>query len=531
MAAAPIADGMPLYAETVVDSGLYEYESMDPSATTLQETRPLRAATSNVASPLQTQPWNLEEYSLEEPASSMNPSSEEGSAPTVRGANAPWLDAFENPFYRHAMPHKTTPNGTPAPAPTPSPAIALRPADNGDTRIVTQLNGLWKALILLALALACIALGVAAFAVSRTLSSTSSGSSGSGGTVASSAASTTDALANLRSAVSALNASHNVIPQLTEAVRLLNATLTDALASLPSTASLPPTSDAREILLDATAHRVGVLAGALDSLNVSIISNIVPRVNDLSSVVLAVNATLADQQAALSAAVPRLDFAMQSLNVTFASQQAALANLTALTWQLANPQTAVQVVSISPSGLSVCVNSTGNWTTQRFTNPNMTLCRKVADSGCGSIFVAVPNRTVYSRVEGWVTLYQLGNPDAFSATFASSTLGDSLTIWSGPTMLWDYAVGAWSTACPAVGGAQPSASLGGYWSCGTGNPQLPGPSAPVIYDVPIFGASHAFSRTLATSTTAPIELRFCLDEGRSTNEEIYLHSASIWVRA
>jgi hypothetical protein len=155
----------------------------------------------------------------------------------------------------------------------------------------------------------------------------------------------------------------------------------------------------------------------------------------------------------------------------------------------------------------------------------------VANSGCGSILVAVPAGTVYSRVEGWVTLYQKGSPDAFGPD-SFPTLGDSLTIWSGSTLLWDYAVG-WGRSppdtCPANGGPQPSALLNGIWSCATGNPTN-SISLTAFYNVPLFGPSQAFDRDLLAATSAPIELRFCLDESRSNNEEIYLHSASISVR-
>jgi hypothetical protein len=363
-----------------------------------------------------------------------------------------------------------------------------------------QLSGVWKAFIVLALMLACVAVVIAAFALVRA-NSCSCESANASSSVA--AGSSSDSLAELRSAVSALtNASHNgATPQLTEAIRLLNVTLANALINLSSAAALTASN------LSATAQRVGML-----------------------------DATVTSQQSTLSSlsvAVPHLNDAATSLNASLVSQQAALVNLSSQVQRLVRT---VPVLSISPSNLSLCA---GGWTTQKFSDLNMTLCRKVADSGCGSIFVAVPAGTVYSRVEGWVTLYQYGAPDAFH-TFGFPVLGDSLTIWSGSTLLWDYAVGisgssamtdsrAQASTCPATSGAPPSASLNSFWSCDAGNTGNAF-SYTTFYVKPLFGPSWAFARYLAASTSAAIELRFCLNELRSTDEEIYLHSASVSVR-
>jgi hypothetical protein len=168
--------------------------------------------------------------------------------------------------------------------------------------------------------------------------------------------------------------------------------------------------------------------------------------------------------------------AVDSLNATIAGQQATLASV--------RP---TQVVSISPSDLSLC---TGGWTTESFPSFSLRLCRKVANSGCGSILVAVPAGTVYDTraSRGWVTLYQKGPPDAFGVSFP--TLGDSLTIWSGSTLLWDYAVGIFRSgnphSCPANGGAQPPASLNGFWSCATGTDIF---STTAFFSMPLFGPS------------------------------------------
>jgi hypothetical protein len=344
----------------------------------------------------------------------------------------------------------------------------------------TKLSGVWKALIVLALVLACVAVGIAAFALTRTGSCSCGSSASSGGGAAASSSASSDLL---------LNATAQRVGILASTVTSLNESITSQRAVLES-------------LSASTTPRFVALAGAVDSLN----------------------ATIAGQQVSLanlsSVTVPRLNRlagAVDSLNTTIGGQQATLASL--------RP---TQVVSISPSDLSLC---TGGWTTQSIPDFGLTLCRKVADSGCGSIFVAVPAGTVYSRVEGWVTLYQQGSTDAFGLP-SFPMLGDSLTIWSGSTLLWDYAVGVFRSSdpnsCPANGGPQPSASLNGFWSCATGNPTGIG-SQTAFFNVPVFGPSQAFSRSLPAATSAPIELRLCLNEPRS-NEEIYLHSASISVR-
>jgi hypothetical protein len=353
-------------------------------------------------------------------------------------------------------------------------AVGVRPS----VAVHTTLSGVWKALIVLALMLACVAVGIAAFALTRMGSCSCNLSASSGGGV-------------------------------------------EAASSSMSS----------DLLLNATAQRVGILASTVSSLSESITSqravleslsaSTTPRFVALAGAVDSLNATIADQQVSLanlsSVTVPHLNWlagAVDSLNATIADQQAILASL--------RP---TQVVSISPSNLSLC---RGGWTTENMIGQNLTLCRKVADSGCGSIFVAVPAGTVYSRVEGWVTLYQRASPDAFGPS-AFSTFGDSLTIWSGSTLLWDYAVGfghGSTNSCPASGGTQPSASLNGFWSCATGT-DFP---FQTVFNVPLFGLSQAFARNLPAATSAPIELRFCLNEPR-VNEEIYLHSASIWVRS
>jgi hypothetical protein len=356
----------------------------------------------------------------------------------------------------------------------------------------TQLSGVWKALIVLALMFVCVAVGIAAFAITRTGSCSCGSNASSGGSAAASSSASSDLFLNATVAAQRVGI-------LTSAVSSLNESITSQWAVFESFSA-------------STAPWLVALAGAVDSLNTTIADDQVSLAN-LSSVT-----------------VPRLNRlagAVDSLNATITDQQATLASARL-----------TQVVSISPSNLSLC---TGGWTTENITGQNLTLCRKVANSGCGSILVAVPAGTLYSRVEGWVTLYQRGTTDAF-ASISFSTFGDSLTIWSGSTLLWDYAVGlsvssamadprapeAQASTCPATKGAPPSASLNGLWSCDAGNTGS-GFSYTTLYSVPLFGPSQAFARNLPAATSAPIELRFCLDQPRS-NEEIYLHSASISVR-
>jgi hypothetical protein len=252
-----------------------------------------------------------------------------------------------------------------------------------------------------------------------------------------------------------------------------------------------------ESLSAATALRFVALAGAVDSLN----------------------ATIADQQVSLanlsSVTVPHLNWlagAVDSLNATIVSHQVILACV--------RP---TQVVSISPSSLSLC---TGNWTAETITGQNMTL-RWPTLAAAASLWRCLPGRSTRAS--------RAGSPSTRRAHLMRLVpalhliFGDSLTIWSGSTLLWDYAVtGGLSPpdTCPASGGPQPSALLNGFWSCATGNSF----SLTAFYNVPLFGPSQGFVRNLPAATSAPIELRFCLDQPRSNDEEIYLHSASISVR-
>ncbi len=175
-----------------------------------------------------------------------------------------------------------------------------------------------------------------------------------------------------------------------------------------------------------------------------------------------------------------------------------------------------------------CTGASIGWTAE--TMSVGTLCRRTVQStgGCGSIFLN-PGRT-YSSVGGWVTLYQYGSPDGFGG---DPTYGDSLTIWSGSTFLWDFGVGYSldsSSAgrefnCPAKSGTNPSSAISSYWSCASGASTAS--SFGVFYPTPLFGPAMPFNRTIVP-TSSPLELRICLDEVHA-NEDIYIGDFSITV--
>jgi hypothetical protein len=343
--------------------------------------------------------------------------------------------------------------------------------------------------------------------------------------------------ATVASQQNALSSAMPRLEALSGAMRSLTVTAASQQISLSTTlshmASLSTTVASQQSALSSAMPRLDALSGAMRSLTVTAASQQISLSTTLSHMASS-SATVSSQQAILSSRLDTLSGAMSALSTTDSSQQAALSRLSTAVQRLVD-FIPVPVVSIGLSDLSLC---RGGWTTQFIPSFGLTLCRKVADSGCGSIFVAVPAGTVYSRVEGWVTLYQQGTPNAFSSN-SFQAVGDSLSIWSGSTLLWDYAVGLSRSramadrdfqeyTCPASGGKQASASLNGFWSCDSGNTANT-ISNDDFYNLPLFGPAQIFRRTLAASTSAPIELRFCLNQGRN-DEEIYLQSASISVR-
>jgi hypothetical protein len=173
----------------------------------------------------------------------------------------------------------------------------------------------------------------------------------------------------------------------------------------------------------------------------------------------------------------------------------------------------------------------GGWTTEAISG--ITYCRKATSaSGCYSVFSSVPP-SCYTRVSGFTTLYQWGTTDAFHAVNGVHAVGDSLTIWAGSNLLWDYAVG-WSMqaspgSCPPS--TIPSPLVQSKYNCSSscrsfytgychGNP-------PKFISTPLFGPSVPFSAVLP-STCSPIELRLCLSED-ATNENIFVGTTSIVV--
>ncbi len=184
----------------------------------------------------------------------------------------------------------------------------------------------------------------------------------------------------------------------------------------------------------------------------------------------------------------------------------------------------------------LCTGSSTGWV--RDTMPVGALCRRTNTSanGCGSIFLD-PGRP-YSSVSAWVTLYQFGTPDAFSIDSGTNGAylfaGDSLTIWAGPALVWDYAVGYSQDQsssesivynCPADGGSSPPSALGSNWACATGASGLP--SVHTFYSTPLFGPTKRFTRTI-TPTSSPLELRICLNQEHN-NEDIYVGDFSLTV--
>ena len=97
--------------------------------------------------------------------------------------------------------------------------------------------------------------------------------------------------------------------------------------------------------------------------------------------------------------------------------------------------TSSTLLQITTTDRSAC---TGNWTTLPILGA--TFCAKTSgDAGCHSIYTA--SALPYNRVRGFFTLYQYGTPDAFHPYYANSLLGDSLSVWAGDVLLWDYVVG------------------------------------------------------------------------------------------
>eukprot|EP00053_Salpingoeca_punica_P010204 m.91902 g.91902 ORF g.91902 m.91902 type:complete len:748 (-) comp15315_c1_seq1:13-2256(-) len=193
------------------------------------------------------------------------------------------------------------------------------------------------------------------------------------------------------------------------------------------------------------------------------------------------------------------------------------------------PRTAPEVLfNITALDHSQC---TGNWTTEVV--QGMELCRRSSPIGCGSIF-GFPSQP-YVNVSGWVTLFQSGTCDAFSGMEGGTLgIGDSLSVWSGTNLVWDFVVGMstslssayGSGRCPALGGMPAPAELGGNWDCQSGNVKAIDYYS--FYPTAIFGPGRPFRRSLPQATSDPIELRICLNLDYQ-DENIYLSNAFISV--
>ncbi len=257
---------------------------------------------------------------------------------------------------------------------------------------------------------------------------------------------------------------------------------------------------------------------AVDTTLTAATSNMQATISTQSATLSTQSATLSTQSATLSAVVAQNALLVSMIRAMNQTQQQLALDLASLYLFRFNPLS--------------CTGSSTGWTGE--TVSVGTLCRRTVQStgGCGSIFLN-PGRT-YSSVDGWVTLYQYGSSDAFGSA-GYPTYGDSLTIWSGSTFLWDFVAGhsfdASSTYrelnCPANGGPNPPSTIGRYWSCASGASTAPLPPYGIFYPTPLFGPTMPFSRTI-TPTSSPLELRICLDEGHA-NEDIYVGNFSLTV--
>jgi len=185
------------------------------------------------------------------------------------------------------------------------------------------------------------------------------------------------------------------------------------------------------------------------------------------------------------------------------------------------------------------------------------LCKRaVTGPGCGSIFI--PTNGTYTKVKGYVTMYQFGTPDAFNAGGANVypyTL-DGLSIWSGTDLIWAYGVTYWNPNpingpqyapayyCPQDGGTKPGwTGYNGKWACASGNPgveNLQSEGGMVFFNTPLFGERSPIGgyvaglmdlpalHNTAVTRTADIEIRMCVDQSYD-NEDVFLLAAKISV--
>ena len=169
---------------------------------------------------------------------------------------------------------------------------------------------------------------------------------------------------------------------------------------------------------------------------------------------------------------------------------------------------------------SIC---NGEWTVESM--GGVTVCRKVKDSGCGSIFVEVDGP--YNFIEGSVKLFQYGAPSAFNPRTANLPYGDALTIWvsssnSQQFFVHGIAVGQYSSGvfsalqdesnCPNNGGAgsAPALLISDY-TCSSGRTRVANGESNAFYSL----NSSSFEKHLYASNSSKLELRICLGESSS----------------
>jgi hypothetical protein len=174
----------------------------------------------------------------------------------------------------------------------------------------------------------------------------------------------------------------------------------------------------------------------------------------------------------------------------------------------------VSLIQISSTNTSLC---TGAWTST--TSGGKKFCKKsLSAAGCSSIFSPVPS-TCYRHVEGSVALYLKGTPDGFHPSLGYPQLGDSLSIWAGTTLVWDYAV---SANCPSCCSPVSNAllTLNDRYYCSnissTGNTFI----SSALFSTVSFRAAVDYS-------CSSIELRICRGVETATNEDVYVSAANI----
>ena len=172
------------------------------------------------------------------------------------------------------------------------------------------------------------------------------------------------------------------------------------------------------------------------------------------------------------------------------------------------------------------------------------ICAKRGGAGCSSVLFAT-HGVPYTQICGQAIGYQFYSTDGFAQRYSKARInsayldGISITYGKPRQHLWSYAIGLAQShldridACPCASslGAQPPSFVKNHYYCESGNvghagsqwytndPLWDGEGCPTnntCCDPPNLPWFH---RTIATSTTDDIEVRWCKDEP-DTNEDI-----------